>query len=223
VIVDADCQVIGGMGGQVPGQQTVNRGELFAATLAFELTTGHLDLITDSAFVCRPFAEDRDDDSGPPKFHLDLWGRIAAAKATRTTGHRVLKVKSHRSVEQVWSARADVRHWLGNEAADAVALWAAGVWCLPPMVVEQVQALGRKTARVHDRFATIMEMIGDKGVRMCRAMITFATPRRRKSSRCRPSPIPTPTPTWRTRRRWLGTGSGEPVLGIQRVCLILPL
>ena len=159
VVVNAESQVLGGIGGQVPGVQTVNRGELFAATLAFERTTGMLELITDSSYVSRPFAEDMDDHSHHPAFHFDLWGRLGEVKVDRQ--FKMVKVKSHRTVQQVWQERADVRHWLGNEGADAVASWAAGVWALPPAVVKQVQALDLLATRVQDRMACIMSLLGE--------------------------------------------------------------
>ena len=58
VVLSGDGAVLGGMAGQAPGAQTVNRGELFGTVLALELTAGPTTIITDSAFVVNSFSVD---------------------------------------------------------------------------------------------------------------------------------------------------------------------
>jgi len=162
VVLGCDGAVLGGMAGQVPGAQTVNRGELFSSVLALEITSGPVTIITDSAFVMNNFAVD--DDVGTAKFHLDLWGRLAAAKAARSAQGcqcQMLKVKSHRSAEEVLAQGGCVLHWLANELADGLASWAAGVWCLPPAVVLEVEEIDLKAKLVQDRLAYISSTFGN--------------------------------------------------------------
>ena len=78
VVVAADMEIIGGIGGQVPGPQTVNRCELFATMVALERTSGDITIVSDSAYVYRPFAEDFGDNTTTPHFHFDLWGRLGS-------------------------------------------------------------------------------------------------------------------------------------------------
>ena len=163
VVLNSQGAVLGGLAGQVPGAQTVNRGELFATVLALELTVGPATVITDSAFVVKSFSVDSFTDVGSARFHLDLWGRLAAARKARTDGGlccELVKVKSHRSFQQVVESSECVLHWVANELADGFAGWAAGVWCLPPAVVKEVEAIDLKTKLVQDRLAYITSTSG---------------------------------------------------------------
>ena len=97
-MVSSDLEVLGGIGGQVPGPQTVNRSELFVATVAAERTMGPLAIITDSSYVYKPLVEDTGEGTTPPHFHFDLWGRMAELRRGRRID--MVKVKSHRTFDK---------------------------------------------------------------------------------------------------------------------------
>ena len=66
--------------------------------LATFCTSGAAEVVTDSAYVQRPFDEDLDAEI--PQSHLDLWGRLMQARRDRQEPLVVRKVGSHRSAAE---------------------------------------------------------------------------------------------------------------------------
>lgn len=113
--------------GHCPGQQTINRSELFAMVVAVEYAakdnpTTPVTFVTDSQYVvhCISRIEDRTHSQNPhKKSHWDLMSRLACA----WDPHRfsVLKIKSHTDITMASNAQ-EALHIKGNDLAAAARL-----------------------------------------------------------------------------------------------------
>ena len=140
----------------VPGEQTVNRGELFAMLLAAARTRGAVTAVTDSKYVQKPCAED--EGAEHQSNHVDLWALLQQALAEREP-MRIVKVASHRGAEEAKAEEIPWTWWFANHLADACAGWAAKRWAVAPSVVKEVKQLDLRARLVQRRLgAVIMTM-----------------------------------------------------------------
>ena len=158
-------EVLGCMCGSVPGEQTVNRGELFAVLLAMYRTAGQAELVSDSSYVQKPFAEDIDDLSGSRLSHLDLWGLLEQATAERDGKLDILKVASHKDAGQAARENIPWHHWFGNHLADEGAKWAAARAALAPSVVQEVERIDAKVLAAQERLGALLLNLPDRAER----------------------------------------------------------
>jgi len=150
----ADCTMLGFIGGGVPGEQTINRAELFAVVmLARRLPRAtRLPVAVDSSFVLRPGSEDEQSVRGGT-VHLDLWGELRR----RQPEFVFHKVKSHLDWTAAEAQGYPLWSWLGNQVADAVAGAIGQRLQLPPQVVLEVEALDRRAERILRRLTAVVQ------------------------------------------------------------------
>ena len=98
-------------------RQTINRGEVTAFLDFLSATTGPAAFVTDSSYVCRGWVRIRADSI--PTTNIDLWAAIRTVPKSRPI--YVTKIESHLSFEDACTRQGDMRHWVGNTIADALA------------------------------------------------------------------------------------------------------
>ncbi len=118
-----DDITVEGLVAEVPGRQTVPRGELWAASLLLDHAPidGDFRIVLDAAYVANGLGRRGDLVRGP---NGDLWAILLQLVDERKGETLVSKVKSHvvrNDVEGLAAGRHDREHVLGNELADAAA------------------------------------------------------------------------------------------------------
>jgi len=93
VILSKDFVLLGLLCCSVPGEQAVNRGELFAMVLAAYRTSGDNIAATDSAYVQKPCVIG--EGAQQQTRHIYLWALLSAATVERQGRLKICKVASH--------------------------------------------------------------------------------------------------------------------------------
>ena len=106
----------------LPGRsQTNQRAELLAALKVCEAEPRHIEIRSDSAYVCKGFHAPASWRLNPSRVNADLWKRVQSILAPNPDRIMVSKVKGHASWSDVAQGRVDFHDKVGNAEADKLA------------------------------------------------------------------------------------------------------
>ena len=155
------CEFEGGFcAGVADAQNTATRAALRALLFILLRTSGNATVAPDCIYVTGGFGKFRDDSQG---CHADLWHQIDLAKRQRRGKIEMLKVKAHRTEQDVvkTGSGVELQHFAGNHYADRLAARAALEARVPEEIRDEVFALERKAVAVQRRIAAANMLIVD--------------------------------------------------------------
>ena len=132
-------------------RQTINRCELSAFGHFLAATVGPAVFVTASLYVLRGWRRLRL--GKQPATNEDLWRWVAEVAGDRAV--RVIKIESHMPSESVLGSH-DLRFWIGNLMADAVAAELAQLAAVPRAAVTALRAQEEIAAMVALRATAIL-------------------------------------------------------------------
>ena len=135
VAFTSDLKLLGFRFGTLPpGEQTVPRGELYAAWQAVSCTSGGEELLSDSDYVVKGHRR------GPRAVHdkwQDIWRNLWECLGQSARPLPINKVKAHMTVEHLLEGKISLQHYVANLCADVLAGLGAGLAQVPEQAAKQ--------------------------------------------------------------------------------------